>query len=160
MQKPFLNILSLSLNQEGINLHNMHGIGYDGASTRQVIKVVFKYTWGCGLNLHCVFIAAATNYNLLQLEQLMKIVKWKGLWETYLLFGNHFIIYPKLAEIQAELNSPELKMQKPSDTFVVAQLATLTLWFTGLEVHAPRPCNWYNPIYLNTEQSSPFKLER
>ena len=47
---------------------------------------------------------------------LLNTKKSKGSWEHYWLSGKHFIIPQRKAEIQAELDSPEIRMQKPSDT--------------------------------------------
>ena len=107
--------LSSFLDSHGISFEKLRGLGFDGASTvimsghKTGVKKRLRLFALSALYIHCCC------HRLLQM-QLLNTKKSKGSWEHYWLSGKHFIIPQRKAEIQAELDSPEIRMQKPSDT--------------------------------------------
>ena len=108
------------LKSSGISLEKMRGFGFDGASNmsghRSGIQRCLKVHAPSAIYIHC-------HCHRLQLAAISAAEEHrqvKRVLGTLLTIWKAFHYSPqkaeKLAEIQAELNCPELKMQKPSDT--------------------------------------------
>ena len=105
------------LQSKSINLENIRGLGFDGTNTmsghRTGVQKLLRFFSPSAIYIHCrchqVQLAALATANDHREVQRVLGTLWKA-----------FYYSPKkvekLALIQAELQSPEIKMTKPSDT--------------------------------------------
>lgn len=104
----------------GINVEKMRGLGFDGASTmsgiRSGVQKRLRSLAPSAVYVHC----RCHQLQLAALNAANEHLEVKRVMGTLLSIWKAFHYSPKKAEklsdIQAELNCPEIKMQKPSDT--------------------------------------------
>ena len=108
------------LQSKGIGFEKMRGIGFDGTNTmsghRSGVQTCLRLHAPSAIYVHCrchklqlATLNAAAEHTEVNRVLGTLLTIWKA-------FQNSPKKAEKLAEIQAELDSPEIKMQKPSDT--------------------------------------------
>lgn len=108
------------LQNRGISTQKLRGLGFDGASTmsgaRTGVQIRMRYHSPSALYVHCrchqlqlAAVAAAKEHNEVNRVFGTLLTMWKA-------FHYSLKKAEKLADIQAVLNAPEIKVTKPSDT--------------------------------------------
>ena len=108
------------LDSKSVDLKKMRGLGFDGASTmsgcRTGVQTRLRLHSPSAVYVHC----RCHQLQLAALNAADEHIEVKRVLGTLLTIWKAFHYSPKKAEkhaeIQAELHSPEIKMQKPSDT--------------------------------------------
>ena len=108
------------MKSSGISFENMRGVGFDGTNTmsghRSGVQKRLRLHAPSALYIHC----HCHQLQLAAINAAEEHVAVKRVLGTLLTIWKSFHYSPqkaaRLAEIQAELHSPEIKMQKPSDT--------------------------------------------
>ena len=118
--KALTEYLTTFLKSHGISIEKMRGLGFDGASTmsghRSGVQKRIRLLSPSAVYVHC----RCHQLQLAALKAADMHREVKRVLGTLLTIWKAFHYSPKkaekLAEIQSELQCPEIKMQKPSDT--------------------------------------------
>ena len=108
------------LQEKGLDVKRMRGLGFDGAATmsgaKSGVQLRLRFHTPSALYVHC----RCHQLQLASVYAADEHSEVKRMFGTLLTMWKMFHYSPKkaekLAEIQAALDSPELKIQKPSDT--------------------------------------------
>ena len=148
--KGIASDLCTFLESKCTNLENMHGLGFDGASTmsghRTGVQTRLRLHSPSAICIHC----RCHQLHLAALNAASAHIQVKRVLGTLLTVWKAFHYSPKkaqkLAEIQAELNTPEIKMQKPSDTRWLSRERAVR----AVQRSLPALVNTFEEIYNDT----------